>query len=134
MSLEIRNIIRDWFISDYEKSYSAISFYISDKPKSRILLSEDKEYDKTFNFHIEKGEDLSEPELDFLVQGIIDFLPLEWNLTTCGKSDPQKLRLYHKFYSKLSDTDCVRIIRDEWDNHAVYLKILKRNDLYTKEN
>ena len=128
MNLEIQNVIREWFVIGEEKSYSAISFFISGKPESRILLTEDLEYDNTFNFHIEGGEKLSDPELEFLVEGVCRFLPLNWNLTSCGRSENEKLRLYRLFdnSSSLSETNCVRIIRDGWDNHAVYLKILKK--------
>ena len=125
MSLEIKTIERDWFLPQ-ERGYKAVSFYLSEKPESRILLTEDSDYPKMFNFHIEEGQNLVDPELDYLVGQVIDYLPAGWNLGTCGESDEQKIRLYRKFYGILDDTNCLRTLTDKHTHHPVYLKIMKK--------
>ena len=126
MELEINNVIRDWFYPQ-ERGYGAISFTLKNKPESQILLTQDSEYNNMFDFHPINCEDLEDIELDFLVSGIVSYIPRGWTLGTCGESYEQKLRFYRKLYGKLSDTDCVRILHDSFDKHSVYLKILRKD-------
>ena len=113
---------------NHERSPMAITFYLPSKPDSRVLLLEDLDYEHSFDYHIENGDNLGEDELDAIVKFIVCFIQPGYYLLTCGESGEQLWRLYWKFYcysGKLQDTGCLRVLRNKTGQEKTY-KILRK--------
>jgi len=96
MKLKIDIIERTW-ANPEEKSYQAISFSIVGKTRGELLLVEDKIYERTYDYHLISGEELSDQEIMFLVKAAVCFIQPGFYLTSCGLGGEQKRRLYRFF-------------------------------------
>ena len=96
MKIKIDIIERNW-ANPEEKSYQAISFSVVGKTRGELLLVEDKIYDKTYDYHLVSGEELSDQEIMFLVKAAVCFIQPGYYLTSCGLGGEQKRRLYRFF-------------------------------------
>lgn len=114
MKIKIEIIERTW-ANPEEKSYQAISFSIVGKTRGELLLVEDKIYNKTYDYHLISGEELSDQEIMFLVKAAVCFIQPGYYLTSCGLGGEQKRRLY-RFFQYNQDleevTTSVRVIDD----------------------
>jgi len=123
MKLLIKTVEREW--KDIkEKSYSATSFSIKDK-KGKIYMTEDADYPNSYDVHMILGEELSDKELRFLVSSVIENISEGHYILSCGESWEQKERMYRIFESLLSDTGCLRVLKDH-DGKEYYYPILKK--------
>lgn len=114
MNIKVDIIERTW-ANPEEKSYQAISFSIAGKTRGELLLVEDKVYDKTYDYHLVSGEELSDQEIMFLVKAAVCFLQPGYYLTSCGLGGEQKKRLYRffQYHQDLEEvTTSVRVIDD----------------------
>ena len=123
MKLNIKTVERNW--KDIkEKSYSAISFSIEGRP-GEILMTNDLDYPNCYDLHsIETGK-LTKDELKFLASSIIDYIPINHYLLTCGESWKEKEDLFGIPSGLLSDTGCLRTLKDK-DGGTHYYPILKK--------
>lgn len=123
MKIEIKTVERRW--KDIkEKSYSATSFSIEGR-KGEIYVTEDADYPNSHDVHMILGEELNDKELRFLVSSVIKHISEGHYILSCGESWKQKERMYHIFESLLSDTGCLRTLKDR-DGKEHYYKILKK--------
>ena len=127
MKLQVKTIDRNWS-KPQERSTKAISFSLAEKPKSEIYLAEDKEYDRSFDYHIILGEELTDTELEFLTMAVISFLQPTYYLMTCGDSYYQKQRLtkLFTFSPSLEETQYLRVLPDSKDGHGESYKIFRK--------
>ena len=126
MKLVIKTVDRNWK-DPKERGFSAISFSISEKPKSEIYLTEDLDYPRSFNYHMIGGEELQDYEIKFLATSVISFLQPGYYLLSCGESWKQKERLRDIFEKsgQLKDTGCLRSLTNKL-GETYYYKILKK--------
>lgn len=123
MKLNIKAVERNW--KDIkEKSYSATSFSIEGRP-GEILMTDDLDYPNCHDLHpIEAGK-LTKDELKFLTSFIIDHIPTNHCLLTCGESWKEKEDLFGILSDLLSDTGCLRTLKDR-EGELHYYPILKK--------
>jgi hypothetical protein len=123
MKLNINTVDRDWRDLK-EKSYSAISFSIEGRP-GEILMTDDLDYPNCHDLHPINTEKMNNGELDFLTSSIIDYIPEGHYLLTCGESWKEKEDLFGILSGLLSDTGCLRTLKDK-EGGIHYYPILKK--------
>ena len=123
MKLNIKTVERNW--KDIkEKSYSATSFSIEGRP-GEILMTDDLDYPNCHDLHPIEATRLTKDELKFLASSIIDHIPVSHYLLTCGESWKEKEDLFNILSGLLSDTGCLRTLKDK-DGRKHYYPILKK--------
>lgn len=123
MKLIIREVERNWRDLK-ERGFRATSFSIEDK-KGEILLTEDLDYERSFDIHPISCEGFRDSDYKFLSQAIISFIQPNSYLMTCGKSWQEKEKLFNILSDFLEDTGCLRVLKDEEGKDHCY-KILKK--------
>ena len=123
MKLNIKTVERNWR-EPKERSYTATSFSIEGRP-GEILMTDDLDYSNCHDLHpIEAGK-LTKDELKFLTSSIIDHIPTNHYLLTCGESWKEKEDLFGILSGLLSDTGCLRTLKDH-EGGLHYYPILKK--------
>ena len=123
MKLNIKTVERNW--RDLrEKSYTATSFSIEGRP-GEILMTDDLDYPNCHDLHPIEATRLTKDELKFLAKSIIDYTPENHYLLTCGESWKEKEDLFNILSGLLSDTGCLRTLKDR-KGGLHYYPILKK--------
>jgi hypothetical protein len=123
MKLIIKPVKREWRDLK-EKSYNALSFSLEGRP-GEILMTEDLDYPNCHDLHPINATRLTKEELGFLAQSIIDYIPSTHYLLTCGESWKEKEDLFGILSGLLSDTGCLRTLKD-CEGGLHYYPILKK--------
>lgn len=123
MKLIIKNVNRSWR-DIKEKSYNALSFSIEGR-SGEIYLTEDLDYPNSHNIHPIETENLREDELMFLASSIIEYIPTNHYLLSCGESWEEKERFFKILYHLLYDTSYIRTLKDS-EGKEHYYPILKK--------
>ena len=123
MKLNIKTVERGW--RDLrEKSYIATSFSIEGR-SGEILMTDDLDYLNCHDLHPIETARLTKNELKFLASSIIDYIPTNHYLLTCGESWKEKEDLFGTLSGLLSDTGCLRTLKDR-EGGLHYYPILKK--------
>ena len=123
MKLNIKTVERNW--RDLrEKSYTATSFSIEGRP-GEILMTNDLDYSNCHDLHPIETARLTKEELKFLAKSVIDYIPSGHYLLTCGESWKEKEDLFGILSGLLSDTGCLRTLKDR-EGGLHYYPILKK--------
>jgi hypothetical protein len=123
MKLNIKTVERNWR-EPKERSYTATSFSIEGRP-GEILMTDDLDYPNCHDLHPINAARLTKDELKFLANSIIQNIPSGHYLLTCGESWKEKEDLFWILSGLLSDTGCLRTLKDR-EGGTHYYPILKK--------
>ena len=123
MKLNIKTVERNWR-EPKERSYTATSFSIEGRPGA-ILMTDDLDYPNCHDLHPIETARLTKDEFKFLAKSVIDYIPSGHYLLTCGESWKEKEDLFGIRSSLLSDTGCLRTLKDK-EGGLHYYPILKK--------
>ena len=123
MKLNIKTVERNWR-EPKEKSYTATSFSIEGRP-GEILMTDDLDYPNCHDLHPIEATRFTKDEFKFLAKSIIQNIPSGHYLLTCGESWKEKEDLFGILSGLLSDTGCLRTLKDR-EGGLHYYPILKK--------
>ena len=88
-------------------------------------MTDDLDYPNCHDLHPINAARLTKDELKFLAKSIIDYIPENHYLLTCGESWKEKEDLFGILSGLLSDTGCLRTLKDR-EGGLHYYPILKK--------
>ena len=88
-------------------------------------MTDDLDYPNCYDLHPTEAARLTKDEIKFLVSSIIDHVPTNHYLLTCGESWKEKEDLFGILSGLLSDTGYLRTLKDR-EGGLHYYPILKK--------